>query len=321
MPTHFIRDTLEALALSDVAIADVAGAMLAAGGDEALDVLVTMEVEAPSVEHLVAKKLYERAHRQSRNRMSRAADLRLALARFLRSNDVDQSQRVLDELEALAIDGIGVDGFLEVLDARERYDPAWDADDAATARHRLLDAKGDYVGALAALREGFFRNLQDLDSAAATLDWATSRDLAESDYEDMRRAYERADAAARPKADDQPQDARKDVAVLIVGGDESHAKANDRVASETAQQDAGVSVGFVTIDWTANWTPRLDEVARRLPDFDAVVLLRLVRTTFGRHVRRLCSQHDIPVVPLLSGGATARVRAVRRAAATARESP
>lgn len=317
MPTHFIRDTLEALALSDVAIADVAGAMLAAGRDEALDVLAGMEIDAPSVAHLVATKLYERAHRQSRSRMSRAADLRLALARFLHANDVDESQRVLDELEALAIDGIGVDGFLEVLDVRKRYDPAWNADDAATARHRLLDAKGDYVGALAALRDGFFRSLQDLDSAAATLDWAASRDLAESDYEDMRRAYERAYAAAGPKAD-QPQDARKDVAVLIVGGDESHAKANGRVASEIAQQDAGVSVDFVVIDWTANWTPRLDEVARRLPDFDAVVLLRFVRTTFGRHVRRLCSQHDVPVVPLLSGGGTARIRAVLRAAAAAR---
>lgn len=315
MPTHLIRDTLEALALSDVAIADVAGAMLAAGGDEALNVLATMEVEAPSVEHHVAKKLYERAHRQSRNRMSRAADLRLALARFLRSNDVDQSQRVLDELEALAIDGIGVDGFLEVLDARERYDPAWDADDAAMARHRLLDAKGDYVGALAALRDGFFRSIQDdLVSAAAILDWAKSRDLAEGNYEDMHRAY----VVAKPKTDDTQPHAQREVAVLVVGGDESHAKANDRVALGIAQQDADVSVGFVTIDWTANWKPRLDEVARRLPDFDAVVLLRFMRTTFGQHVRRLCSQHGVQWRFCYSGGDKARVRAVLEVAAAVR---
>lgn len=316
MPTHFIRDTLEALALSDVAIADVARAMLAAGGDEALDVLAGMGIDAPSVEHLVATKLYERAHRQSRSRVSRAADLRLALARFLHANDVDESQRVLDELEALAIDGIGVDGFLEVIDVRERYDPAWDADDAAMAKHRLLDAKGDYVGALAALRDSFFRNIQDdLVSAAAILDWATSRDLVEGDYEDMHRAY----IAAKPKTDDtRPHYARREVAVLVVGGDESHAKANDRVASGIAQQDAGVSVGFVTIDWTANWKPRLDEVARRLPDFDAVVLLRFMRTTFGQHVRRLCSQHGVQWRFCYSGGDKARVRAVLEVAAAAR---
>ena len=315
MPTHFIRDTLEALALSEIAIVDVAGSMLADGGDEALDVLATMEVEAPSVEHLVAKKLYERAHRQSRSRPARAADLRLALGRFLRANDVDQSQRVLDELEALATDDIGVDDFLEILEVRERYDPAWNADDAALARHRLLDAKGDYMGALAALRDGFFRSIHDdLDDAAAILDWANSRDLAESDYEDMHRAY----AAAKPKADALPQDSRMEVAVLVVGGDESHAKANDRVASGIARRDAGISVDFVTIDWAANSRPRLDEVARRLPDFDAVVILRFVRTTFGQHVRRLCSQHGVQWRLCYSGGGEARVRAVLGAAAAAR---
>ena len=114
------------------------------------------------------------------------------------------------------------------------------------------------------------------------------------------------------------QSGDKRVAVLVVGGDESHAKREEDVAKQVRELDAAVSVDFIAINWTSNWKKTLEDVRRKLPSVDAVVLMRFMRTTFGQHVRKLCSKHDTPWRFCWSGGVHARALAALKAAEAAR---
>ena len=321
MPTHFIASTIDAISVSKSGIEEVAALLLDAGGDEAFDALVQATKEQPLP--IVAESLWKRAHRANQSGMSKAKDLRLSLAWFLRLDDIERCETALDELETLAVAGIAVDEFLELLSKQEMYDPAWTADDAATASARCLEAQGYYEGALAKLRTVFYHHMceNDLDDAGAILDWARALALDEDAYADMEGRYSaRAERHAEPPPETEPPPVgrRKQVAVLFIGGDESLAKSNQAVEAQVREQDAGVSVDFMAIDWTPSWTKTLKEVESRLPRLDAVVLSRFMRTTCGQHARRLCSKHDVPWRFCYGAGQRDRVQAVLKAAEAGR---
>lgn len=299
MPNHFIASTIDAIALSKSSIAKVAALLLNAGGDEALDALV--QATAAQALPIVAKNLWKRAHRPNQSRVAKARDLRLSLSWFLRLGNVKRCRKALDELETLAVAGIAVDEFLELLSNQEMYDPVWTADDAATASARCLEAQGDYGNALAKLRTVFHHHTSanHLDDAAAILDWAHALALGEDAYmADMEKRYsalveQDTELESRTKP---PLERRlKPVVVLFIGGDESIAKSNYDVETRVREKDANVSVDFVAIGWTANWMKILkDEASSKLQKCDVVVISSVIRTTCGQHVRRLCSKRDIP---------------------------
>ena len=330
MPTHLIPPTIEALGISKSAIEEVTPLLLAVGNDEALDALAELE-PAPKL-GLVPKKLHERAHRPAQNRVAKAKDLRRALYNrvakakdlrralywFLRLDERhERSSDVLDELEKLAVSGVAVDEFIELLSKPRGYDPAWTDDDAAIAIARCLEARGDYANALGKLRPVFHHHMSanDLDDAEALLEWVRALGLDKETYVDLENRYA---AAVEPSADTKStQPISKQVAVLVIGGDESHAKSQEEVVKKVRQADAAVSVDFIAIDWDANWNAPLESVRRKLPKVDAVVLMRFMRTTFGQRVRKLCSKHKVQWHSCFSGGVGARVRAVLRAAEAA----
>lgn len=320
MPTYLIRPTIDALSISKSAIENVASLLLETDSDEALDALARVEPEPELAP--VAQKLYERANLPHKNRLAKAEDLRGALNWFLRLDESDKrSSDVLDELETLAVSGVSVEEFIKLLSDPSGYDPAWTKDDAATASARCLEARGDYEGALATLRPVFHRHMSksELDNAVALLEWVRTLGLQEGSYADLDRRYS---AAKEQSAEPQPtQRSVKHIAVLVVGGDESHAKRKEDVIKRVQKQDAAVSVEFTAIDWTANWNTTLEDVRRKLPNVGAVVLMRFMRTTFGQHVRKLCSEKDIPWRFCYGGGVDVRARAVLRAADAARSVP
>lgn len=315
MPTHFIGPTIGALSISASAIEEVASLLLEIGGSDALDALAQL-TPAPELAP-VAERLHERARLPRTGRVEKAKDLRLALSWFLRLDEPNErSSDVLDELEELAASGVAVDDFIKLLGDESGYDPAWTNDDAATAIARCLEARGDTAGALATVRPVFHRHMtaSELDNAAGLLEWVRTLGLPDDDYVDMERRY----SAAAQQSAEPPQSANGQVSVLVIGGDESHAKSNERVTKQVHASDAAVSVDFIAINWAAKWNTTLEDVRRRLPNVDAVVLMRFMRTTFGQHVRKHCSEHEVPWRFCYSGGGDARVRAVLRAAEAAR---
>ena len=149
---------------------------------------------------------------------------------------------------------------------------------------------------------------------APPLDWARSRPLADGSYADLRQSYTAAQQS-ETDTDEQPGDP---VAVLVVGGDQSQASSNSEVVAKVRQQDSNLSLHFIATNWS-NWKQTLDDVQRLLPRFNAVVLSRLVRTTLGWHVRRLCSKHEVPWRFCYDAGQAIRIRAIMEAASAARD--
>ena len=304
IPRHLIGDTVEKLALSDASVELVAGHLLKSGNDESLDALADttiVEMYAP-----LARALHERAHRHDRRKALVTADLRRALRGFLRAEELNAARDVLDELERHAVRGSGVDDFLELLDNRDRYDPAWDDDEAAVASARCLEAAGRYSDSLAKLRPLYHRRMHEGDhsDASGILERIAEYGLEATEYADLTNRHRSA-----ANSDPAPTGSDARVTVLVVGGDETQAKLADNVKRRLASQDTHVTVEFLHAGWDSNWAPYVERVRARLASVDAVVVMRLIRTTLGRHVRRLCGEHDILWWSCWSGGGGGIARA------------
>ncbi len=317
IPRHLIADTVEKLALSAASVELVAGHLLRSGNDESLDALADttiVETYAP-----LARALHERAHRHDRRKSLVTADLHRALRGFLRTGELKQARTVLDELERHAVRGSGVDDFLELLDDRDRYDPAWDDEDAAVASARCLEAAGRYSDSLVKLRPLYHQHMQQGDDSAASgiLERIEAYGLDVGEYADL---TERHRSAANSDPAPTATDHDAPVTVLVVGGDETQKRLNANVKARLAAQDTHVTVEFLHTGWDSNWAPYIDQVRARLSGVDAVVVMRLIRTTLGRQVRGLCREHDTIWWSCWSGGGGGIARATMEAASTFRAS-
>ena len=318
MPSHFVSLTVETLSMSDESIERVALPLLQSGDDQVVDAMAAtgiVETFRP-----VPAALRARAVKPGRRKDLAAADLRVALRGFLGIGDIESARETLDDLEGLAVAGGGVADFLDLLDQVERFEPAWEPEEAAVASARCLKVEGRYVDALAKLRSVFHPYVRDgnMDDALGVLERIEGYGLNADDYEDLVRRYEAA------KGDDEPAAATSGsefpVTVLVVGGDETQARVAERVRSKTELRDRAVTVDFLHTGWGSNWNQYVEEADRRLPNYDAVVVMRLIRTMLGGHIRALCGKHDVPWRSCWSGGQGGMVESVVAAARAARRS-
>ena len=207
--------------------------------------------------------------------------------------------------------------FLAVLRDPEGYDPAWEPEDAAVASARCLEGKGHLTDALSKLRGVFHSYMQkgETQDAAGVLDRIRAYGLEPVDFADLESRY--ASSVADDRVEEKP-DAVRPVTVLVVGGDETQAKAAERVRSKVAAREPTTTVEFLHTGWSSGWNQYLEEVERRLVDCDAVVVMRYIRTLLGKHVRAMCGEHDIPWRFCWSGGQGGITESVVAAAAAAR---
>ena len=210
-----------------------------------------------------------------------------------------------------------MDEFLELLDNRDRYDPAWDDDEAAVASARCLEAAGRFSESLAKLRPLYHRRMHEGDhsDASGILERITQYGIDASEYADLSNRHRNA-----ANSDPAPTSADVPVTVLVVGGDEMQARLAASVTTRLASQDTHVTVEFLHTGWDSNWSPYVDQVRARLSSVDAVVVMRLIRTTLGRHVRRLCGEHDVLWWSCWSGGGGGIAHATMEAASVFRAS-
>jgi hypothetical protein len=76
------------------------------------------------------------------------------------------------------------------------------------------------------------------------------------------------------------------VRVFLVGGDERQSKHDDWIREQLAEKDPGVTIEFLRPGWSGNWSSNLDEAIRTLRRVDGVVVMKFMRTVFGRRLRR-----------------------------------
>lgn len=324
IPTYLINRTVEAFTLADdkSGLRRVTEAIIESGGDAVLDELADCDAALDNCPALV-DQLRTRADSTRRSGSARAADLRATLRGYRMAGDVATAGDVLDGLESLALNRVGVLEFVELLSDPDRYDPAWTPDDAAVALAHCHEAQGEYHDATSVLRDVFHRLMArdsetGLQDAAGLLQRISRYGVESSTYSDMTDRYDavRADLAEEEDvlvADPAP----RVVKVLVMGGAEQQARSEDSVRSALGTRCPHVRPTFIQTGWSSNWERPLQDFKRQMEHHDALVVLRFIRTNLGRRVRREWPGNR-PWRFCWSGGAGAIVDAVERAAAAVR---
>ena len=321
MPAYLIDQTVEALGLAEEKrdLQRVTDAILDTGGDLALDELAACDA---ALDHCpaLADRLYKRAGADGRAAADRAADLRSALRGFLHRRDRKAAGEALDGLEGLAQDDVAVPEFLELLEDQASYDLAWDLEDAIIARARCHEDRGEFEEAMTVLRDLFYRIASPereggLNDAAGVLERISGYGIDPDFYSDMTNRYnalaaQEADEEARVEPD-RPVSAR----VLVVGGAQQQAKAENVVRDRLRELYPHICVRFIQTGWSRNWSRTFRETEREMEKHDALVIIRFMRTHLGREIRRTW---EGPWRSCWGGGPGAIVEAVAKAAAAAR---
>lgn len=293
VPEYLIPDLLEAVSLRSGELAhEIADQILSALGPEALDTLSISGVVARSP--AIANALLDRGLDRTRSEPMRADDLYRALPILLTNRELDRASEALDALEELAFLGIERDRFISLLEEPVSYSPAWEIDDARQARVRCLEVAGDYEAAARDLTEEFHQVLSRLGTdgvadAEAILERIESYGLPQ---EFTARLHNRLEALR--KGDDRSATEQLDsgdaipiaVRILYVGGDERQARYDREITEELAISHPKISVEFRHPGWSGNWGGTLEEVLRTAENYDGIVISRLVRTEFGRQLRK-----------------------------------
>lgn len=320
-PRHLIGPVVEGLEVGVPAgdLSEVARLLLDTQGDAALDTLAKSE---KALKHCpgVADAL---RHRAGRLRGSEAAarDLRACLVGYVRSERIGAAEEVLDELEALAVGGIGAADFEKLLSGRRHVPVVWDPEEVAEARVRCLEARGETLDALVLLQELIHRYVTEgkLDEAEGLLDRIRRYGLDDDYFSDVagRVSASRAEEEDRERVPGGSKALRSRPArVLFVGGDERQSRVEDAVRAKVRRRAPHVEVTFIHPGWSGNWSQHLEKVRAQMPGHDALVLMRFMRTELGKQIRRHC---DKPWRSCWSSGHKGMADAILAAAEAAAE--
>ena len=84
------------------------------------------------------------------------------------------------------------------------------------------------------------------------------------------------------------------VRVLFIGGDERQARCDERVRMLLCRWYPWVEVRFIHTGWSGNWGKQAVQIARLIPEYDAVVVMRFIRTKLGEYIRRAAGRSQKP---------------------------
>ena len=317
LPPYLVGPVVEAMGFADQASQRVVyDAIVEAGDDATLDYAAGSESVLKQCPAAV-RALLARGRRESRTARQSAADLRAALVGCIANGDREDAAETLSDLEAMAQRRIGAEEFAELLADPSRYEPAWSREDAAIALAHCHEAAGRFLEATDVLRDYFYQQASrgteaSLDEAEGVLRKIEEFGIDPSIYKDMQDRYDALVAASGAGEAEADGAERAEVKVLVVGGNEVQARAEAQVRAKLHRTHPHVRVEFIHTGWGSNWQKPLEEFHRKLPVFDAVVIMRFMRTELGKRIRKACSNH--PWRSCWGPGQMAQVTAVIKAA-------
>ncbi len=292
IPAYLIRPAAEGLELlgSAEVQSSFCAAVLESDQGAVLDVFVDLDA-AMSTEP-VTRALRRRARELGKTEDA-AADLHRCFEGCMKAGRHEDARTVLDELEVLAIGGVGEAAFHDLLMNTEYLQPAWERDEAVVAQVRCLEAKGDLENAMAKAVPLFHEALTkgNIDEARGIYENMHTYGLPDTHYQEVKsrldgviRQYESSETGD----DSAPRQRTRPVRVLFVGGDENQQKLVPAVRAQLKERAPHVEVQFIFPGWSGNWPPHLERVKKELEGHDMVVLLRFMRTHLGREIRKAC---------------------------------
>ena len=293
IPAYLIRPAAEGLELlgSAEVQSSFCAAVLVSDQGAVLDVFVDLDA-AMSTEP-VTRALRRRARELGKTEDA-AADLHRCFEGCMKAGRHEDARTVLDELEVLAIGGVGEAAFHDLLMNTEYLQPAWERDEAVVAQVRCLEAKGDLENAMAKAVPLFHEALTkgNIDEARGIYENMHTYGLPDPHYQEVKsrldgviRQYESSETGQDESA---PRQRTRPVRVLFVGGDENQQKLVPAVLEQLKERAPHVEVQFIFPGWSGNWPPHLERVKKELEGHDVVVLLRFMRTHLGREIRKAC---------------------------------
>ncbi|MGE3630497.1 MAG: hypothetical protein AB7P00_11310 [Sandaracinaceae bacterium] len=101
--------------------------------------------------------------------------------------------------------------------------------------------------------------------------------------------------------------------ILIIGGNETQAAQDASITSEIKETWPNANLVFERTGWSSNWGDQLRTMEGEIERARALVVMRYVRTSLGRAVRKLCGELDIPWVACTGSGRASMVRAIEQA--------
>lgn len=294
-PPYLVDEVVEGLDLGAGAeeLRRFARTLLESGDDSGLNALAKSAIAVERCEE-VTDGLRQRAERSGKSEAA-AQDLRVCLAGYLKAGRTDDARDVLDQLETLAAFGIGTEQFVELL-SDKHYQPAWEPEEATIAHARCLEAEGRYLDALRLLRELVHRyagegGLHDAEGLLARIrSYGLPEDHYASEVGRVNALLTKSQAEDLHGAGAEAEKAPVPVRVLFVGGAEQQAKMENAIRDQLKQRAPHIAVKFVFPGWSGNWRRQLDKVKGELPKHDALVIMRFIRTEFGKQVRKHCDK-------------------------------
>jgi len=249
------------------------------------------------------------------------ADWRAILQGAMEGRSWDQAEAALDRLEETAQDHSFLrDRFVELLTEVDTWTPVWDEEDVEDALARIHEQEGRHAEACDLLQRRFHLrkasgNPWELEQAARLLERIRTLDPDHLDTEDLARQLEAArgddEEGETTAADRLAQGAN--VSLIYIGGNETQAQYEQVITERLTGDWPGVTVEFHFPGWSSKWGALLETLKPRIREADAVVLSHLVRTNFGRHVRKTCdSEH--PWFPCNGRGKQSIEESLRQAA-------
>ena len=293
IPAYLIKpaaEGFELLGTADVQ-SDFCATVLESDQGAALDVLA--DLDAAQCTAPVTQALSRRAQKLGKTEAA-AADLQRCFEGCMKAGRHEDARNALDELEVLAIGGVGEETFHDLLMDSEKLQPAWEKNEAVVAQVRCLEARGDLENAMAKAVPLFHEALTmgNVDEAKGIYENMCAYGLPDSLYQDVKsrldgvtsqyKSVESGEVGSTPRQRTRP------VRVLFVGGNENQEKMEPAIREQLKERAPHVQVKFIFSGWSGNWPPHLERVRRELEGHDVVVLMRFMRTHLGREIRKAC---------------------------------
>ena len=321
IPLNLLGEVLEALGVHEESLAeDVLTRVLD------LDEAISLEkLESSAVIRrtpAVADHLLTQGKKSDLPSPDRARALAMAIPIFLsqRTPRLDEARLALDLLEELAHSNkVARSVFRDLLYSESGLDPVWSTEDVTWALVSLHEIVGESEQALGIL-QGMLARALGIGASGAELEaeGIVERALSYGIRSEVTRVMEnRLSAWKAQYAAPEPPRVEALTRILIVGGSDSNRELKDRVQHDLNEQGHNIRVEHLMTGWSGNWSRTLDDALRMARARDAVVLLRFMRTEFGRSLRAQLHQ---PWVSCPIASPAAVTRSVLKAASWARAS-
>jgi hypothetical protein len=228
----------------------------------------------------------------------------------------EEVEAILDQMECIAQkDAPFRPRFLEILQDSDKISLVWTPQEVAHTIIDLHERSGDWPQAISLLQNLFYAVRAESDERRKKvelldiLDWlvhlkADAKLIA--DLQDRAFGDDVGPICQVPEAKEAP------ISLLYIGGNETQRQYEQTLKNEFAQEHPSWALEFYFPGWTSNWNDHLNAVKPKIRTSDAVILNTLVRTQFGRHVRKTCDE-SIPWFPCTGRGKDSLKRSIKEA--------